>query len=155
MTCPHCHRTNTEGAFFCTDCGRALCEQDVVECENHPGTHAIGICVVCGKPVCGDCSVMKENKLYCDDVSHSRLMSVHAKLAAVGTEFEADMIVKNLSLNGVQAVQFSAKKFSHFCRLKDDQLTSIFVKIESIEKARGLIDEMGLDEFVIQEGGPQ
>ena len=155
MICPRCHRTNTDQALFCTACGTVLGLQDIVECENHSGTRAIGVCVVCGKPVCDDCSVAKENKLYCNDVFHSQLTPVHMKLAAVTSEFEADMLVKNLSLNGISTIQFSAKKFSHFCRLTDDQFVTIFVKVDSINAARGLIDEMDLGEFLINEDGAQ
>lgn len=152
MTCAHCHGSNTETALFCAACGNALRVHDMVECENHSGTNAIGICVVCGKPVCDDCSVARGNKVYCEDVTHSQPTTARTKLGAVATEFEADMLVKNLALNGVPAVQYSAKKFSQLCRLSDDRSVSIFVALELIDEARRLIDEMELGEFFIHEG---
>lgn len=155
MMCAHCHSVNTEAALFCATCGFALQAHDVVECENHSGTVAIGICIVCGKPVCGDCSVALESKLYCDDVTHSQLASAHTKFAEVAAEFEADIIAKNLSLNGVPTVQYSAKKFSQFCCLTDNRSVSIFVKTEFVDEARRLITEMDLEEFLIHEGGGQ
>ncbi len=82
-------------------------------------------------------------------------MPAHINLAAVASEFEADILTKNLSLNGIPALQFSAMKFSHFCSLTDDRFVTIFVKAESIKAARGLIDEMDLGEFIIKEGGAQ
>jgi len=153
MMCLRCHLSNSEDALFCAACGHGLRAHDVVECENHSGTIAIGICVVCGKPVCGDCSVARENKVYCDDVMHSQLTAAYTKLGAVATEFEADMLVKNLSLNGVPALQYSAKRFSQFCFFTDDRSVSIFVKNESIDEARRLIEEMDLEEFLIHESG--
>ena len=111
------------------------------------------MCAVCGKPVCDDCSVSRENKLFCDDVAHSALSTSRMKVAAAATEFEADMLVKNLLLNGVPALQFSAGKFSHFCRFADDLSFSIYVGNEFIEKARSLIEEMDLDEFAIHVKG--
>ena len=153
MKCGHCHRVNAEAALFCAACGYGLRAHDVVECENHSGTIAVGICVVCGKPVCGDCSVAREHRLYCDDVTHSQLTTAHTKFAAVAAEFEADMIVKNLSSNGVPALKYSAKKFSQFCFLTDNHSVSIFVTTESIEEARRLIEEMDLEEFLIHESG--
>ena len=152
MKCTHCHSVNTEAALFCSACGFALRALDAVECENHSDTAAVGICVVCGKPVCGDCSVARENKLYCNDVAHARLTTTHTKLGDAATEFDADLIVKNLSSNGVPALQYSMKKFSHFCCLTGNDTVSILVKTESIEEARRIIEEMDLEEFLIREG---
>jgi len=152
MICPRCHASNDGEALFCAACGHGLRAHDVVECENHSGTIAIGICVVCGKPVCGDCSTSEGNKMYCDDMTHSQLTTAHIKLGAVATEFEADMIAKNLSLNGVPALQYSTKKFSQLCSLTDDRSVSIFVRTESIEEARRLIEDMELEEFLIHDG---
>jgi hypothetical protein len=153
MTCAHCHGLNSETALFCSACGYALDAHDMIECENHSGTNAIGICVICGKPVCDDCSVARENKVYCDDVTHSQLAASHTRLGVAATEFEADMLVKNLSLNGVPAIRCSAKKFSQFCHLSDDVSVSIYVKTESADEARRLIEGMELEEFFIHEGG--
>ena len=155
MMCSRCKSRNTEAALFCAVCGLGLRAHDEVECENHSGMAAIGVCAVCGKPVCGDCSVARENKLYCEDVSHSQLTIGHTKFAAVSAEFEADMIIKNLTANGVPAIQHSAKNFSQFCLLTDNHSVSIFVKTESMGEARRLIDEMDLKEFLILEEGEQ
>jgi hypothetical protein len=153
MICAHCHAENTETAFFCSACGHALRLHDEVECDNHSGTNAIGICIVCGKPVCDDCSAARDNKLYCSDVAHSQLTAAHTKLGDTATEFEADLLIKNLSSNGVPALQYSTKKFSRFYSLSDGRRVSIFVGTEFIDEARRLIEEMDLDEFLIYEGG--
>ena len=153
MKCAHCHFENAEAAFFCSACGHALRLHDEIECDNHSGANAIGICVVCGKPVCGDCSVARDNKLYCCDVAHSQLTTAYTKLGDTASEFDADLLIKNLSSNGVPVVQYSAKKFSQFCSLSDGRRVSIFVKTEFTDEARRLIEEMDLDEFLIHEGG--
>ena len=152
MMCAHCHSVNTEAALFCAACGYALRAHDVVECENHSGTNAIGICVVCGKPVCGDCSVARENKLYCDDVAHSQLTTAHTKLGDVATEFEADMIDKKSFFERGTGTSVFHEKVFPFLLLTDNRSVSIFVKTESIEEARRLIEEMDLEEFLIHEG---
>lgn len=149
MTCRHCDTVNTSAALFCVLCGHALRDQDEVECEIHSGTIATGICTICGKPVCDDCSVGKENKLYCDDVAHSQLTTVYTKLAAVASEFDADMLVKNLSVNGVIALYHSAKKYSQFCRFTDDASISVFVRTEKIDEAKRLLKEMDIEDFLI------
>ena len=151
MMCSHCHVANTEAALFCIACGRSLRAHGEVECENHSGTNATGICVICGKPVCDDCSVTRENKVYCDDVTHAQLTIAYTRLATVASEFDADVLVKNLSTNGVPALEYSAKRFSQFCHLTDDYFVSIYVKTEVINEARRLIEEMDLKDFLIQE----
>ncbi len=149
MTCPRCQAVNTIAALFCVSCGYVLRDQDEVECENHSGTNATGVCIICGKPVCDDCSAAREHKMYCDDVAHSRLTTDYSKLAAVATEFDADMLVKNLSVNGVTALYYSTTRFSQFCRLTDDRSVSIFVKRDMAGEARRLLEEMEFEDFLI------
>jgi len=149
MTCPSCQAVNTKAALFCAACGHAFRDQDEVECENHSGTNATGVCIICGKPVCDDCSVGREDKVYCDDVAHSQLTTAYTKLGAVTTEFEADLLVKNLSMNGIVALYHSPKRFSQFSCLTDNCSISVFVKTEMIVEARHLLEEMGLEDFII------
>ncbi len=151
MTCPHCNAANTKVALFCLGCGSALRAHGEVACENHSGTPATGVCIICGKPVCGDCSIAVRDKMYCDDFAHSQLITQYTKLAAAATEFDAEVVVKNLSANGVPARQYSAKKFSQFGCLTDNCSVSIFVKTEMIDEARRLVEEMDLEDFLIHE----
>ena len=114
-------------------------------------TNATGVCVICGKPVCDDCSIARENKVYCDDVAHSHLAIEYTRLWTAADESSADIITKNLSANGVPALHYSPKSFSQLCHLTDDCSVSVFVKTEMIGEAKRLLEEMDLEDFLIHE----
>lgn len=149
MKCAHCSAANSNEALFCFACGRSLRSNDEVECENHSGTIATGICVVCRKPVCDDCSVTTEEKIFCEG-SHSRLMRTHVKVAASPTEFEAEIITAQLTANSVHALAFSSKKYSMLSCLTDDTSCAIFVPVEARVEAKRLIEEADLVEFLLR-----
>ena len=151
MTCTRCHAVNSGIALFCHSCGHPLRVNEEVECENHSGTTATGICIVCGKPVCDDCSLSREGKVYCDDVGHSQLMATYTRLAFSPNEFEAEIIAKNLIPNGIPVLLFSAKLFSQFCRLTDERRISIFVSAGKSDEAKRLLLESELAEFLSDE----
>jgi len=148
VKCPRCLNSNAEASLFCRGCGYLLLPNEEVECENHSGTVAVGVCVMCGKPVCGDCSVTREGKMYCDDVAHSQMAADFTKLATLANEFEADIIVKNLSLNGVTARQFAAKHYAQFFSFANASPVSVFVNGKSTEEAKRLLKDMDLEEFL-------
>ena len=147
MKCVHCAAANSNEALFCFACGRSLRSNDEVECENHTGTIATGVCAVCRKPVCDDCSVTFESKVYCEG-SHSRLVKTHVMIAASPTEFEAEIVSAQLTANGVHALAFSSKKYSMLSCLTDDTSCAIFVPVETRVDAERLIDEADLNEFL-------
>ncbi len=151
MRCKHCNSAHSTEALFCSACGAILSGGNEIECENHSGTNATGVCIVCGKPVCDDCSITHAGKIYCDDVTHSAMTTTHSKAAAAGTEFDADVLAKNLAANGVAALVFSARRYSQFCRLTDDDSVSIFVKTELMQDAHRLIEELELTDFLYHE----
>jgi hypothetical protein len=148
MKCDRCFEVNAETLLFCGTCGYLLRSNEEVECENHPGAVAVGVCVVCGKPVCGDCSVSRGGKIYCDDVAHSQMDADFIRLAYAANEFEADIIVKNFSLNGVPACHFTAKSFVQFFPFAGVLPVSVFVQKESAAEAKRLLKELDLEEFL-------
>ncbi|HTR81584.1 MAG TPA: hypothetical protein VMM58_08130 [Bacteroidota bacterium] len=149
MTCSRCAAKNSKSVLFCSVCGHALQANVDVECESHPGVGATGICTVCGRPVCDDCSLSREGKLYCEDARHSQLTRSHALLAYTSTEFDADIVAKNLALNGVSVHSYSAGRYSQFYQWIDRASVSLFVERQQLEEARRLIAESDLGEFLI------
>ena len=149
MKCIRCRVINADDVLFCRNCGILVLRGDTVECENHSGREAVGICVLCGKPVCDDCMRVREGKNYCDD-AHAQVSFTHVKLAAAISEFAADLIEKNLVANGISALVFSQHRFSHFYRFTDDSPASIFVTKEMVEAAHRLVEETDLTDFLHQ-----
>ena len=150
MKCTRCNVINADDVLFCRNCGLLLHRDPNVECENHSGRDALGICVLCGRPMCDDCMTVREGKTYCDDAAHANVPVKHAKLAAAVSEFGADLVAKNLSANGIAALVFSQHQYSHFCRFTDDAPASIFVGKEMVEAAHRLVAEMDLSDFLHQ-----
>jgi len=150
MKCIRCKVINADDVLFCRNCGILLHHDTNVECENHSGRDAAGLCVVCGKPVCGDCIRVWEGKTYCDDAAHAEVPVTHAKLAAAVSEFGADLVAKNLVANGIAALVFSQHRYSHFYRFTDDAPASIFVRKEMAEAAHRLVEETDLTDFLHQ-----
>jgi len=143
MKCARCLASNDDASLFCETCGGILGSGEELECENHSGTIALGICVVCSKPVCGDCSVTRDGKMYCDDVDHSRLGTDFTRLGTAANEPEGDIIVKNLSLNGIPG-----KKFPRLFSFANISRIPVFVPAGSVAEAKRLLREMDLEEFL-------
>jgi len=148
MKCLRCKAVSASDVLFCRNCGILFHGDAGVECENHSGRDAVSICVVCGKPLCGDCARVSEGKTYCNEPPHSQLPVTHAKLGAAVSEFGADLVASNLSSNGIDALIFSQHRYSHFYRFTDDAPASIYVEKDKTESARQLIKEMDLADFL-------
>lgn len=108
--CSHCNAILTTDSYFCAYCGfivpNAL-QENPFECENHSAQIAIAVCVVCGKPVCGDCAIAKDQKFFCDSSEHIKIDGEYAVIHSCESEFEMDMIRQNLLQAGIRSLSFS------------------------------------------------
>lgn len=103
--CDKCSELIEQQTVVCVECGslqRLPAGMEAVECENHPDERAVGCCVVCGKPVCGDCATGNDARLFCDDPEHERLSEEWEALTKTDSQFEADMIAANLKQRGFE-----------------------------------------------------
>jgi len=65
--CENCEREITADSDFCPHCG-FLCEgSGKVACDLHPLNEAIGVCIVCQRPLCELCGEINEDRLFCPD----------------------------------------------------------------------------------------
>ena len=149
MTCKNCSSKNSDSVLFCRVCGMSMGDPESVECESHPAANATGICVVCGRPVCGDCSTTKGAAVFCKDASHALLMDTHMRFAFAENEFDADLVARNLAAHDVPAIAFSLKKYSQFYRFTDNPAVSLFVSKEMHETALRIVDELELNDFLV------
>lgn len=98
--CLHCGHPQQADTLSCAACGfinQRSEEARQIECENHSGEHAVGRCLVCGKPVCGDCAVNASGKFFCDSVEHPRIFESWKVIYTCESEFESDFIQRNLT----------------------------------------------------------
>jgi hypothetical protein len=148
MKCRKCNIQNSEEALFCRTCGFALSAGGDVQCDMHGSVTAIGACSVCGRPVCGDCSITANGKIYCADVSHASLDTTCALFGIAATAFDAELIARNLSANGIEVHTFNPGLFSQFVHLMDDVRPKIYVESDRRNTALSLVNDLDLGDFI-------
>ena len=134
--CPECATLIGEENLFCTFCG-VTTALSRMECENHSGERAIGVCIVCGKPVCGDCSVTVQKSLFCDQPEHQTTQKEWAVIFTSESEFESDAIRRNLEFAGMETKVFSMR--DHVATFWFDEFAIVRVMVRQSEKERALV----------------
>ena len=114
-----------------------------IECETHPDHRAVGLCVVCGKPVCSDCEVKSAGKLLCNNPEHRILLQEWGVMYEPDSEFEAEALVRNLADGGIDAKTFSLHDHVAACWLNENRVL-LFVRKLEVEKAKMLLKELNL-----------
>jgi hypothetical protein len=146
-TCETCSVQLPPGNIFCSACGSVAAPGGEihlqVECETHPNQHAVGCCVICGRPVCATCRVAASGKILCRDPEHSIMLQEWCILRQPESEFEADGLVRNLADGGIEAKSFSLHDHVSAHWLKEIRVV-VFVKKKEYEKAQNLLQELNL-----------
>jgi hypothetical protein len=146
-TCKNCSTQLKDGQKFCGMCGALIdaSEENVfkVECETHPDHYAVGLCVICGKPVCSDCEVKNEGKILCADPEHRMVHQDWRVLYQPDSEFEAEALVHNLADGGIEAKTFSLHDHVTTHWLNENRVL-LFVRKTEDEKAKALLRELNL-----------
>lgn len=114
------------------------------ECANHPGVNARGICWVCGKPVCGNCLVYVDTLAVCDDAVHKTVLSNWTTVYRCNSEFEAEMITKNLAFQRVETKVFSSRAFKLAIGENPNDFVNVFVPRDEIGRATDALQTLGL-----------
>ncbi|MGH2568843.1 MAG: hypothetical protein ACRDGA_10930 [Bacteroidota bacterium] len=153
MQCPNCASSLTETQSFCMKCGMLQKENlsEMLECENHTGQPAVGLCIVCGKPVCGDCALTLEGKIFCDDVQHQKMRDAWSVIVVSDSEFEADMIQRNLAGEGIECRVFSFRDHVGTFWLPDPKPVNALVPIPKKDQALNLLRRLSLVDHPHQE----
>jgi hypothetical protein len=146
-TCKNCLAQLQDGQKFCGVCGALIetSEENVfkVECETHPDHRAVGLCVICGKPVCSDCEVKRDGKILCNDSEHKILLQGWCVMYQPDSEFEAEALVRNLADGGIEAKTFSLHDHVTTHWLNENRVLLFVRKLED-EKAKALLKELNL-----------
>lgn len=146
MRCVQCGVPLEHVRSFCLHCG-TLQEDNLhepLECGNHAGQRAVGLCIVCGKPVCGDCAVTSEGRMLCDVVDHRTKATSWSSIHRSDFVFESDMIRQNLINAGIEAKIFSFRDHLETFWLQDTQFVRVMVPAHEREKALGLLQQLYL-----------
>ena len=138
--CPACGSPVVQGARWCRSCG-AITDRIPVPCEEHPDMAASDRCVVCGCPLCGSCLRRSGARNTCTD--HEAMGEGWEPVRTVGSSFVADMLERNLVLNGV-----AARSFDHSVFVDEPSGTpAVHVWVEATQRqsADELLRQLGID----------
>ena len=150
--CNGCGAAYETSEAVCPRCG-TIGPDHQVSCEKHAGERAVACCVVCGKPVCGDCMTMQGSQCFCDDPAHQEVMRESELLQRVSSEFESDMIRTNLKQAGIGTSAFSRRQHLEAFWLVNRDDVKIFVPRGSAEHARSVLRSLGLTQAEHEPGG--
>lgn len=112
----------------------------------HDGVDAIACCVVCGKPLCGDCALWTGLSFLCNVPAHKEIADDWEVVARCSSVFEADMIMTNLRQGQFRPVAFSPGEFSVSFWHSGLFTARVFVRREESEGARKLLQSLALVE---------
>ena len=147
MECNVCHTVVDETTLFCSHCGTQMIATHDIECETHAGVAANVVCVICGMPLCNNCSDVQNGIHFCKSKHHKIYNDEYALLVRTPTQFSAEMIVKNLELKGVHVVSYTARQFANSQSLRDTTLTRIYVRRETSDTAKNILQELDIMDF--------
>jgi hypothetical protein len=150
LSCEFCAEGLEPGEKFCPHCGMlqagAAEEGEEIECENHPKMEAVGACVVCGKPVCGDCAVKRHGRIHCEEDEHIKIAQGWAVVCTTGTEYEAQMVRANLENAGIPCMVFSQRDHVYFLTVGDMAVVNVMVPKHRLLDAKEFLRKMDLFE---------
>ncbi|MGA9365736.1 MAG: zinc ribbon domain-containing protein [Bacteroidota bacterium] len=148
--CDNCDEQIDADAQYCPHCGIVF-EKDEVEspihCETHPTVTAVGVCIICGKPVCRDCATSKKGKVFCENDEHVKIHQKWAVLCSTSAEYEAEMVRANLEIAGIKALVFSQVDHAYFIPMSRLAIVNVMVPKEKLGKAREVLHRLkGVEE---------
>jgi hypothetical protein len=124
--------------------GGVVEDGEEVECENHPEMEAIGICVICGKPVCGDCAVRRQGRVLCENDEHTKIAQGWAVVYTTSTDYEAQMVRANLENAGIPCLIFSQRDHVYFLTVGDMAVVNVMVPNQRLNEARDFLRKSDL-----------
>ncbi|MBI5464770.1 MAG: DUF2007 domain-containing protein [Ignavibacteriales bacterium] len=150
VSCPHCSEEVTADSDFCPHCGVLFAGAGPVACEEHAGKRAVGVCIMCHRLVCDECSTATMSRRFCRDHSLVEVRQDWAKVFGSSDINEAELAQALLEANGfhVQVLNASSIGFvwdgggdSPISRSNISKPVKVFVPIPEYEKAVSVIEE--------------
>jgi hypothetical protein len=113
------------------------------ECETHTDRFALGVCVVCYKPLCEACRTISGKKYACGDPLHQQMLNDWSIVHQSESEFETDAIQQNLKAADIESKAFSLHDHiaAHF--IPASRVT-VWVKQQELSKAVQVLTNLDL-----------
>lgn len=143
--CLQCGEDVRNSTPVCPACGAVTPGAAYADCELHADVPAVALCVVCGKPVCGDCAVRSGGRFTCDVPTHKAIVTETSVLATCSSPFEADLIRENLRQAGLETLVFDRSAFIGLHRSATAP-TEVRIRNDQTERAASVLRNLALDE---------
>lgn len=134
--CPRCEQEIDASSPTCPACGDML--SGTLHCTRHLDRDAVGVCVICGDPVCTECDNTSTRHHACPLHASVAVIEGWAQVYSTSDTVEADLIRDNLQSEGVDAAVLSQKDQSFNVDLGELSPVRILVP------AYGYLDAMNL-----------
>ena len=105
--CANCSFEADENSDYCPRCGTLFIEN--VKCETHSKDEAEGVCVICEKPFCSDCSHSVNNIFLCNNHDGYEIYEGMAKVFGTSDEIQIHYVKSCLEENSFHPFIFSKK----------------------------------------------
>ncbi len=109
------------------------------ECVVHPSRLATGRCAICGRPLCSECSVKKGKEQFCRGTDHQTIAESWVVINSAASEFEADMVSRNLSVQGVDSRIFSSREYTYTIAWNPDDVVRTYVRRDDLRRAQEIL----------------
>lgn len=137
VECPNCHESIPADEEACPACGFLRVQ---MPCAVHPDRLAVGVCVVCGKPLCEACNQGEKPYFKCDVHAPVEIVEGWAQVYTTGDDVEAELIRDNLQAEGIDAQVLSQKDhFTFTMEIGDLAQVRVLVPAYAYEDARQVI----------------
>jgi len=116
--------------------GLGLGKEEDVHCATHPSVLAVGSCVICGIPVCGECAHKRQRKIFCQSDSDLKVAFDWVAVYSASTPYEAHMVKANLESANIPAMVLSQSDRMYYMTLGDLALAEVMVPKTSFMEAK-------------------
>ncbi len=139
--CPGCGEIVVGTPMGCPNCGILLIRfaRKNITCAKHQESPAIGFCVVCGTPLCKECSRTRQGKILCDNDLHMKLAFQWASVYSTSSAYEAEMVKANLESIHIPVTILSQNDRMYITTLGDLAVTEVMVPRTMLAKAEEFI----------------
>lgn len=100
VVCEHCERPVSADSDFCPYCGFLFERAGSVACSVHPFDAAVGVCIICQRPLCESCTEICEDRIFCSDHQDVVVEDEWALVFESTDVAEADLVRSVLESNG-------------------------------------------------------
>jgi hypothetical protein len=149
ITCTNCEGDVSEDSEYCPHCGYLLTDE-TVWCEHHPNKEAGGVCIICQRVVCAQCSEESERRVFCVEHLDVRVNGDWAE-AFRSTDVHDAELAKSLLQDAklhVEVQNFSSIGYAWdgggdnpLSRSNLNNPAKIFVPLHQYLKAKEVLDE--------------